>query len=50
MWLIFFGRWRGAVCIHVSHMWLTCTVINVQGNNYYMCHGSVEDVHGCSPN
>ena len=33
MWLTgcflvtFFGRWRGAVRIHVSHVWLTCTVM-----------------------
>ena len=33
MWLTdcflvtFFGRWRGAVRIHVSHMWLMCTVM-----------------------
>ena len=36
MWLTdaflvtFFGRWRGAVRIHVSHVQLTYTVINVQ--------------------
>ena len=45
MWLTdgfldtFFGRWRGAVCIHVSHVQLTCG-INVQGNDYYMVEGS----------
>ena len=33
MWLTdcflvtFFGKWRGAVHIHVSHVWLTCTVM-----------------------
>ena len=36
MWLTdgilvsFFGRWRGAVCIHMSHVQLPYTVINVQ--------------------
>ena len=35
MWLTdgfsvtFFGRWRGAVRIHMSHVQLTCTVINM---------------------
>ena len=23
-WVTFFGRWRGAVCIQVSHVQLTC--------------------------
>ena len=38
MWLTdgflvtFFGRWRGAVCIHISHIQLPCTVINVHSN------------------
>ena len=45
MWLTdgfldtFFGRWRGAVRIHVSHVQLTCG-INVHGNYYYMVEGS----------
>ena len=36
MWLTdgflvtFFGRWRGAVRIHMSHVQLTYTVINMQ--------------------
>ena len=29
------------------HVWLMCTVINVQGNNYYMVEGS-SHVHGSS--
>ena len=53
MWLTdrfmdtFFGRWRGAVRIHVSHVQLTCG-INVHGN-YYMVDGSLTcgiNVHG----
>ena len=45
MWLTdgfldtFFGRWRGAVRIHMSHMQLTCG-INVHSNYYYMVEGS----------
>ena len=45
MWLTdgfldtFFGRWRGAVHIHMSHVQLTCG-INVHSNYYYMVEGN----------
>ena len=45
MWLTdgflntFFGRWRGAVHIHMSHMQLMCG-INMHGYYYYMVEGS----------
>ena len=45
MWLTdsfldtFFGRWRGAVRIHMSHVQLTCG-INMHSNYYYMVEGS----------
>ena len=45
MWLTdgfldtFFGRWRGAVRIHVSYVQLMCG-INMHGNYYYMVEGS----------
>ena len=31
-WSLFLGRWRGAVRIHVSHVQLLYTVINVHSN------------------
>ena len=46
MWLTngfsvtFFGRWRGAVRIHVSHMQLTCVMYSSRVANYYMVEGS----------
>ena len=39
-WVTFFGRWRGAVHIHMSHVQLTYMAINVHGNCYYMVEGS----------
>ena len=36
----FFGRWRGAVRIHVSHMQLTCVTCSSHVANYYMLEGS----------
>ena len=43
-WATFFRRWRGAMCIHVSHVQLTCKAINVHGNYYYMVEGKTSRV------
>ena len=46
MWLTdgisvtFFGRWRGAVRIHVSHVQLTCVTCSSHVANYYMVERS----------
>ena len=36
----FFGRWRGAARIHVSHVQLTCVACSSHVENYYMVEGS----------
>ena len=52
MWLMdgfsvtFFGRWRGAVRIHVSHIQLLYTVINMWGINVWKEHSRAANVHG----
>ena len=57
-WVTFFGRWRGAVHIHVSHVWqltctvapmwqLTCTVITIWWRGPLTCGSRVAiNVHG----
>ena len=52
MWLTdgfsvtFFGRWWGAVCIHVSHIQLLYMVINVWRINVWRGHSCAATIHG----
>ena len=51
MWLTdgfsvtFFGRWRGVVRIHVSHVQLMCVTCSSHVANYYMVEGSPHVCH-----
>ena len=52
MWLtdsfsvtFFFGRWWGAMCIHVSHVQLLYTVIDMWRINVWRGHSCVANVH-----
>ena len=43
-WVMFFGRWREAVCIHINSCTVMYTVINMQGAGGVSKHQKTREI------